>query len=88
MLMETAKNDVRSVTGKNFRECMLLMGKVSVNDVTKKDIDMIEYFPMEKADCWKVDVIKEIIDVKNRIVHIDNVNLEELETILNNLCTA
>ena len=26
MLMETAKNDVRSVTGRNFRECMLLMG--------------------------------------------------------------
>ena len=43
MLMETAKTDVRSVTGRNFRECMLLMGKVSVNDVSRKDVDMIEY---------------------------------------------
>ena len=88
MLMETAKHDVRSVTGRNFRECMLIMGKVSVNDVTRKDIDMIEYFPMDKVDSWKVEMIKEIIDVKNQIVHIDKFELEELEEILNYLCTA
>ena len=32
----------------------------------RKDIDMIESCPMDRTDCWKVDVIKEIIDVKNR----------------------
>ena len=72
--METAKNDVRSVTGKNFRECMLLMGKVTVNDVTRKDIDMIKYFLMDRADCWKVDVIKEIIIVTNQTAHFSALN--------------
>ena len=36
VLMNTAKEDVRSVTGRNYREIMLLVGKTSVNDVNKK----------------------------------------------------
>ena len=88
MLMNTAKEDVRSVTGKNYREIMLLTGKTSVNDVTKMDADKIEYFSMERKDWWKVDVIKEIIDVKSKIANIDNFNTEELETVLTYLCTS
>ena len=39
---------------------------MSVNDVTRKDDDKIEYFPMDRVDSWKVEVIGEIIDVKNQ----------------------
>ena len=88
MLMNTAMEDVRSVTGKNYREIMLLTGKTSVKDVTKMDADKIEYFTMEKKDWWKVDFIKEIIDVKSKIANIDNFNTEELETVLAYLCTS
>ena len=88
MLMNTAMEDVRSVTGKNYREIMLLTGKTSVYDVTKMDADKIEYFNMEKKDLWKVDIIKEIIDVKSKIANIDNFNTEELETVLTYLCTS
>ena len=88
MLLETAKHDVRSVTGRNMREIMLLAGKTSVNEVTGKDIESIEYFPMDKTENWKVEVIKEIIDVKSKIAAIDNFECEELETILTYLCTS
>ena len=88
MLMNTAKEDVRSITGKNYREIMLLVGKTSVKDVTKKDADMIEYFQMEEKDSWKVEMIKEIINVKSNIANIDNLNTEELETVLTYLCTS
>ena len=88
MLMNTAMEDVRSVTGKNYRVIMLLTGKTSVKDVTKMDADKIEYFTMEKKDWWKVDFIKEIIDVKSKIANIDNFNTEELETVLAYLCTS
>ena len=87
MLLETAKHDVRSVTGRNMREIMLLTGKISVNEVTGEDIKSIEYFPMDKTENWKVEVIKEIIDVKSKIAAIDNFECEELETILTYLCT-
>ena len=61
---------------------------MSVNDVTRKDVDKIEYFPMDRVDSWKVDVIREIIDVKNQTAKIENFEIEELETILNYLCTS
>ena len=59
-----------------------------MHDDTKMDADKIEYFNMEKKDLWKVDIIKEIIDVKSKIASIDNFNTEELETVLTYLCTS
>ena len=47
MLMETAKKYVRSVTGHNFRNIMLLVGKSSVESVKKEDVDMVEYFTLD-----------------------------------------
>ena len=37
MLMETSKKDVRSITGQNFRNIMLLVGKTTVEEVRKVD---------------------------------------------------
>ena len=49
---------------------------MSVNDVTRKDVDKIEYFPMDRVDSWKVEVIREIIDVKNQTAKIKNFEIE------------
>jgi hypothetical protein len=66
MLMETFRRDVRSVTGQNFGSIMLLAGKTSVEEIKKEDAYKIEYFPMDENDRWKVDAIKEIIEVENK----------------------
>ena len=88
MLTETLKKDVRSVTGQNFRNIMLLVGKSSVEEVKKEDAYKIEYFPIKETDSWKIDAIKEIVDVKNKILNIADFALEELEEILTYLCTS
>ena len=88
MLMETAKKDVRSVTGHNFRNIMLLVGKSSVESIKKEDVDMVEYFPLDETDRWKIDAIKEIINVKNGTLAIADFAMEELEEILTFLCTS
>ena len=88
MLMETAKKDVRSITGHNFRNIMLLVGKSSVESVKQEDVDKIEYFPLDETERWKIDVIKEIIDVKSSTLDIAGFALEELEEILTYLCTS
>ena len=44
MLVETSKKDVRSVTGHNFRQIMLLLGKTSVEAGEKKDVKEIMRF--------------------------------------------
>ena len=88
MLMETSRSDVRSVTGNNFRNIMLLLGKSVVQDVKREDVKNIKYFPITEAERWRIDAIKEIVEVKNRTLDIDNFKLEELEEILTNLCTS
>ena len=82
MLMETSKNDVRSVTGKNFRKIMLLADKDSIEDVKKGDVDKIEYHKLDENEVWKVEAIKEIINVKSGILEVPGFELEELQEIL------
>ena len=67
---------------------MLLVGKTSVEEIKKEDALRIEYFPMKEADSWKIDAIKEIINVKNQILDIENFEPEKLEEILTHLCTS
>ena len=43
---------------------------------------------MKEAESWRIDAIKEIIEVKTRTLDIDNFKLEELEEILTYLCTS
>ena len=88
MLMETSKSDARSVTGRNFREIMLLVGKTSVESITKADGNNVEYFPIKQNDKWKVELIREVIEAKNKTLDIDNFQKEELQTILTDLCTS
>ena len=87
MLLNEAKKDVRSVTGSNLRNIMILAGKSSIEDVTVEDVDTIPYFNLSEDEHWKVDSIKEIIDVKAGNLDVPGFDLEKLETILNHLCT-
>ena len=88
MLMETAKQDVRSVTGKNMRNFMVLVGKTSVNAVRKEDALQIKYFPINEANHWKIKTIEEILSVKNHQLEVHDLEMEELDAILNYLCTC
>ena len=67
---------------------MLLHVKSVVQDVKKEDVKNIKYLPITEAESWRIDAIKEIVEVKNRTLDIDNFKLEELEEILTNLCTS
>ena len=88
MLMETSKQDVSSVTGRNFSNIILLVGKTSVSTVRKDDAENIKYFPIEEATCWKVDGIKELIEVKNGILEIPGFEITELNEMLSHLYTS
>ena len=62
--------DVRSVTGANMRNIMLLVGKTKVEDVKPSDVDSLDYFKLEENEMWKVGMIKELIDFKSGDVEI------------------
>ena len=87
MLLQEAVMDVRSVTGSNLRNIMLLVGKKKVEEVMTEDWNNIEYFKQEDADKWKTSLIWEIIDTKAGVADIPGFDFHELELILHNVCT-
>ena len=84
---EKIKLDVRSTTGRNLAELAQLLGK-PVRKLTKSDADLIEY---EKADVneeYRIQFVKEVIDVKAGVLEVDGFDEEELSMILDFLCTS
>ena len=87
MLKNEAMHDVRSVTGSNYRNIMLLLGKSSVDSVKYEDTAQLKYHLLDNEDLWKVNTIKEIIDIKSGVLDLPGFQMDEVEAIMNNLCT-
>ena len=87
MLRMEAMKDVRSVTGSNLRNIMLLVGKTRVEDVKLEDLDLLSYFPLDELERWKIPMINQIVDIKAGQMELPGFELEELEDILHHLCT-
>ena len=87
MLLQEAMMDVRSVTGANLRNIMLLVDKKNVKEVKTEDWDKIVYCKQQDVDNWKISMIWEIIDTKTGIEDIPGFDSEELEFILHHICT-
>ena len=87
-ILKLVKKDARSTTGANLRKMMLLLDKVQVEDITKKDVDNFKYAEVPPNDAWKVGIVKEIIDVRNSSLEVENFVDEELNEILEYVCTS
>ena len=87
MLANKASLDVISITGSNLRNIQLLVGKTKVEDIKKIDSDSVEYFTLKNDEAWKVSQIKEIMEARAGKLTIEGFNKEELDDILEVLCT-
>ena len=67
---------------------MLLMGKTSGGEIKRVDVENINYFKLDEKESWKVQCIQEIIEAKNNRVEIPGFEEEELQAMLNYLCTS
>ena len=66
-LPSLVQNDVRTITGFNLRTIKISTGHSSINDlkISKTDLD---YCKIPKAELWRVDTLKELIDVKCNLI--------------------
>ena len=64
---------------------MLILGKHTIDEVKSCDINAFEYAPVMPDDVWKVDMVKELIEVRATI---ENFSEDELEEILKHLCIS
>jgi hypothetical protein len=86
-LLDIAQSDVRTTTGANLRFIMLLTEKNRIGDLKAGNVDFA-YHTVNEADEWKIDFVKELIDVKNDNLNVAGMDLDEIEEILEYLCTG
>jgi len=87
-LFNTIKEDTQSVTGNNLRRIMLLVNKNCVDELNASDANNIVYAKIPENEEWRVELVKEITDIKFGEKHLDNFPQEELNELLKYACTT
>ena len=88
LLLQTIRNDARSTTGSNLRNILLLTRKYDISKLVPLDALEIQYEPIMEENKWKIDMTKELIDVKWGEAGIDNFSTTEIDEILEHICTS
>ena len=92
--LQMAKDNVETVTGKNIRYILTELDQSDIFKVKKNYIKKkFKFAPIQPADEWKVQLVKEITDVKQNVLCIrDDQNgqftPDELDEILNYVTTV
>lgn len=86
-MLSVCKYDCLSTTGRNLRNIMLRVTKSCVDDIIIDDIKTLVYNVIPPGDEWKVNLAKEILDVKGRDMELKILNNAELDDILEQILT-
>ena len=87
-LLNFISNDVGSTTGSNLRNSLLLTDKNSIEEINSDDVRRMKYHPIEEKDAWKVNIIKELTNIKYNELELSEFSREELDEILSYVCTS
>ena len=87
-LLNFISNDVGSTTGSNLRNPLLLTDKNSIEEINSDDVRRMKYHPIEEKDAWKVNIIKELTNIKYNELELSEFSREELDEILSYVCTS
>ena len=88
LLLNIAKNDVRSVTGSNLRQIMILCEKNTVSELWPLDINQIKYHEPSENDLWRLDMLDELMEAKHGDLDIPGFTAGELEVLRDIICTT
>ena len=64
-LLKFIKNDVKSTTGSNLGNILLLTGKDTIDEISRDDTKAWKYNECEPQNQWKTNMFTKLIDVKN-----------------------
>ena len=87
-LLNFIANDVRSTTGSNLRNLLLLTNNDTIEEINIEDIKKLKYHQIDENEIWKVNFIKEITNLKFNQLEVEDFSREELDEILSYLCTS
>ena len=86
-MLNVVKRNVKSVTGSNLRQIMLLLEKRYIDEISLFVVDSLIYVPVPDHDVWKINIVKELIQTKHGEMHVDNLNGDEIDDLIVSLCT-
>ena len=66
---------------------MLLVNKTDIDKLVPSDAMNIKYHEMSEDDAYKVNMVKELTDVKFGEAFVEGFSRKELDSILNYVCT-
>ena len=82
------RSDVQSVTGNNLRKMMIMTGKSDIEDLCADDISKAEYAPIHLDEKWRIDLLDELIDVKHGNSKVENLNNDEIDDLIQFVCSS
>ena len=86
-LSELASKNMATVYSQNLQNISLkCKGAQTSRDVKK----MLKYAPVPEKDAWKVEVVKDLVEVKWNLSEIENIkiNMDEINDILESICSS
>ena len=86
-LYKFVKKDAQSFTGSNLRNIRLLLGKDDNQNLYPSDARDVKYHQAGAEDLWKINLLKELIEVKHGNLN-TGLNNDEIEEIIEHLCTS
>ena len=88
LLLQTVKRDCRSVTGSNLRNILLLTRKDTIEELVPDDAFQMNYIPVMDENKWRIAMINELIDVKWGKTDIENLSDDDIDAIIEEICTS
>ena len=85
-LLDVSKKDVRQTTGHNLRSIMEITGKKTIEELNR-NADF-EYHKAGENDAWRINFSKEIIEIRAGDLEVHGLESDELERILEHICTG
>ena len=87
-LAKITKNDNRTLIGRTLsrisRDLQVAKEEVSSSMVTR----MMKYFPVPEALQWRVPVLHELLGARDNSLEITDFNLDEINTMIDDICTT
>ena len=88
-LLSIAKQDVRTTTGSNMRNILLLTECLNIDDLQTDIVKTITHNKINVADMWRVDMVKELIEIKlGNLETPEGWTTDELEQVMDFACTG
>ena len=65
-----------------------LTQRSNVDELCREDYKKIDYHKINDSEQWRISIIEEIIDIKYNQLDVEGFEAEEIEEILNFVCTS